>query len=224
MISKKMIQNIALSLTIATSGSIALPNLVSAKSLDNTNQVNIKISAETTNAKNLQASPISQDLINKATPFVKTTQNGFYLSKEGYSSLNSSEIKIVLNYINASNINLKNAFKENNLTKRENSFVSLKSMAASSRGYIGLQHMWWGDQIYLSHQAVTDLNDFLMGAGTASGIAAFLAKNGIKLAAGYVSSIALFATPVAWAMSKVDNGNGVYLNCILYVPCTITPA
>ncbi|WML36639.1 hypothetical protein [Clostridium sp. OS1-26] len=244
MTSKKLIQNIALAITITTAGSIFLPNLVSAKSLDNPKQVKIETTSITDVIKNNQSldSKISQDLINKATPFIKTTQSQFYLSEEGYSYLNLTERKIVLDYINNSNMALKDASKTGNLNKKGNTFeqsinepnsssntraIAVRSMSAQ---YANVTYTWWGAQIYFSHQAVSDLNDFFTisgittGAAAASGIGEFLAKQGIKISGKFLGPISLYGTGVAWAMSKVDNGNGVYLDCILYVPCKITAA
>ena len=70
----------------------------------------------------LPKEPLTQALINKATPFVKTSESKFYLSKEGYSSLTPTEIKTILFYINSSNANLKEISKTKDLIKSENSF------------------------------------------------------------------------------------------------------
>ena len=228
MTSKKMIQNMALALTIATAGSILLPNLVSAKSLDNPKQVNI----ETNSTKNAQNSTISQELINKATPFIKTTQNEFYLSKEGYSSLNSNEIKIVSSYIINANAALKDVAKSGKLIQKDNAFVqststsnsflSNRTMSArASAQYLDITYTWWGCRIYFSSSAISDLKDFLYLGGTVS---AFLLKAGKTVSSGYLASISLFVGPLDWAMAKLDKGNGVYLNCVMYVPCTLDPA
>ena len=185
-----------------------------------------------------KSNKISQALINKATPYITVKDNKYSLSKEGYSTLNSNEIKIVLDCINNNNATLKDVSKTTTLNKRGNTFVQSihkkanssstmfdTSLAASSE-YIHITYTWWGAQIYFSHQSIADLNDFftIEGIGEAAGLSKFLASNGLKLASKYLGPVSLYGTGVAWCMSKVDKGDGVYLNCVLYVPCTITAA
>lgn len=215
-----MIKNIALAMTLATAASVSAPSLVSAKSVDNPNKVNV----ETKDAKNSQ---LSQELIEKASPFVKTTETGFYISEEGYSYLNSDEIKVVSSYIDTTNKNLDEISKSMELFRKEDSFVHQRRFARDTSGYVNVQYMWWGAQIYFSHQAVTDLNDYFTLSGLAAGAAGesvgkFLTKHGLNVSTKFLGPISLYGTGVAWAMGKLDEGNGVYLNCILYVPCTIT--
>lgn len=225
---KRIIQNLALALTIATAGSFLSPGLVNAKSLDNLNVTTNTISTTS-------VTTIDQSLINKATPFIETTDNGFCLSQKGYSNLTSDEVNIVLNYINNSNAALKEAAKTGKLTKDGDKFIqsidksstsskamkSTSTVKSTSSRYVDLTYTWWGLQIYFSSSAISDLKDWVFIGGSVSG---FLVKVGKTVASGYLSSITLVGGTLAFAMAKVDRGNGVYLNCILYVPATLSPA
>lgn len=93
--------------------------------------------------------------------------------------------------------------------------------------YIKVTYTWYGSQIYFSHRAVDNLNDFFfytgfaqsMGAGPA--VSKFLLKNGIRVSSKVLFPITVYGGGVAWAMSKIDRGQGVYLKCYLYIPCRI---
>jgi hypothetical protein len=94
---------------------------------------------------------------------------------------------------------------------------------------VNITYTCWGCQIYFSHQAVSGFNDYITLYGVGSGLAGkyigdFLVEHGIQIASEWLGPISAAGSEILWAMSKVDNGNGVYLNCILYVPCTITAA
>lgn len=97
--------------------------------------------------------------------------------------------------------------------------MSVASVSSSS--YMSVRYTWWGAQIYFSHRAINDFKDYMYLGGTVGG---FLAKAGKSVASGYLSSIALVGGTLVWSMTKVDEGRGVYLNCVLYVPATFTPA
>jgi hypothetical protein len=122
-----------------------------------------------------KSNKISQALINKATPYITVKDNKYSLSKEGYSTLNSNEIKIVLDCINNSNTALNKAFKTKSLTKNGNAFVqkvskkSTKSIIAlnysddddSQSQDVYITYYWWGDSLYFSHQAISDYADYI---------------------------------------------------------------
>lgn len=217
-------KKIVLSLLIVTSVTATMPFLGFGQKA-NASEINSVKNVQTVTNETKQNSSLSQELIDKATPLVKTTENEFYLSDEGYSVLDSKEIEIVLNCIKNANETLNKNFETDDLAQKESSFVPLRAtMMRAASGYMNIEYTWWGAQIYFSHKAVTDVNDLLVIGGTVGGITAFIEKAGIKLAGGYLSAIALAGTPLFWAMSKIDKGNGVYLNCILYVPATITAA
>lgn len=114
-----------------------------------------------------------------------------------------------------------------NSTLNNNTSIQATAVAGTSAfsySYMHVKYTWWGAQVYFSHQAVIDVNDYLVGGGTAAGIGTIIGNAGIKLASGYLGAIALAGTPLFWAMSKMDKGNGMYLNCVLYVPATMTAA
>lgn len=77
----------------------------------------------------LPKNTLSQILINKAAPFIKTTQDNFYISKKGYSLLNSTEIKIILAYVNDSNMLSKDNCKTGNLNIIRNVLAKLPKSA-----------------------------------------------------------------------------------------------
>ncbi|MDQ0149656.1 hypothetical protein ACFO6R_15905 [Eubacterium multiforme] len=189
---------------------------------------------------------LSQDTISKANPYVKLKNNQFYLSNEAKLNLTENEYNTVKQYINNTNNELKNInkIKNNPNILVYNSKNSIKvsvyeninknpnnkfMMLISTSKYIDIEYTWWGAKVFFSHKAVGDLNDaFTIGgltAGTAGkSIGKFLAKHGVSLSTKFLGPISLYGTAIFWAMSKVDKGRGVFLNCVLYIPATITPA
>ena len=170
---------------IAALTSTLLPvSLVQAKAVENKNPRQSQI------VDKQQKHPLSQTLINKATPFIKTTQSEFFLSKEGYSSLNSTEIKIVLDSIDASNTALKNASKTTTLNKTGNTFVQIQNGIQKSLigGVNKAVFHWWGIEIYVNSNNVR-----LCAVGaTGAGGAAIAAIPGIgwTIAGGVAGAIA----------------------------------
>ena len=93
MTSKKMIQNIALALTIATAGSISLPTLASAKTLDNPKQINL----QTTVGVNNNKKNIDATIIKKLSAYVKlnTKTKQFEILPSAYKNLSQNDINFI---------------------------------------------------------------------------------------------------------------------------------
>lgn len=243
MISKNTLQICSISLCCLISSSIFVPTLTAnASNIQPSNQ-------ETVQASN-QKNKIDQELIKKASPYIKLNDYKFSLSSEGKEKLSKVEKEIVLDQLNIMNSELKKVKQAKNTNQDPNLFTLQKTdsvkvsvyenqntenthgflMLYSTSSYIDVDYKWWGAQVYFSSRAINDLNDYFSVAGIASGFGAgealgkFLAKKGVGLAAKFLGPISLFGGAVGWAMSKVDKGNGVCLNCVLYVPATITPA
>jgi hypothetical protein len=154
-----------------------------------TNTNNITKTATTTNQ--IQKDSLSQTEINKVTPFIETTQSGFFLSKAGYSSLNSTEIKIVLESIDNSNTALKNASKTETLSKtgttffQNNTKLSIQSITAGVNKAV---FHWWGISIYVSGNNVRLC---AVGATGATGaLVASIPGIGWSIAGGVAGAIA----------------------------------
>jgi len=134
---------------------------------------------------------ISQTLKNKVAPFIETTQSGFFLSKAGYSSLNSTELKIVLESIDNTNTALKNASKTGTLSKIGTTFVQNKiefSIQSTTAGVNKAVFYWWGISIYVSGNNVRLC---ATGAAGATGaIVAAIPGLGWTIAGGVVGAIA----------------------------------
>lgn len=217
---------------IAALSMSSLTPLIDAKANSNTSTQDISI--ETNN-------PLSSTLIEKANNYIKIENNEFVLDEKALNVLTEKEhyqvkksieenneiIKTLLSEKNEENINLTqngNQFKQ---TVYENRNTVMR--AINKKSYVDIDYTWWGAKIYFSHRAINDLNDYLAvsgfvgSLGASKGIGKFLAKNGIKVSAKFLGPISLFGGAISWSMSKVDKGKGVYLNCVLYVPATITP-
>jgi hypothetical protein len=215
----KNIKKISYVLIVALISTMLPANVVQANATENKIQSKIV---------DTQLPKLTQPLIDKATPFIKTKakQNIFYLTKQGYDSLASAEIEIVLDYIEYTNIAIKNDFKTDmsNKTNKAKTLntentISRTIVASASTSYITSTYTWWGVQIFFSSQAITDLGYWVGGGSFVEG---FLLRAGITLSSAYLGTIILFGGPLTMMMSYLDKGNGVNLNCVLYIPCTIT--
>ncbi|MFB1083080.1 cell surface protein [Jeotgalibacillus sp. JSM ZJ347] len=196
-------------------------------------------SAETVDSNSVE-NGLPMETINLADKYITVTNNKFVItdSEELKNEIGEKEFNIVENLVKENNELLKENWNPN-IVKQGNKFTESVQNEASGQftvqavnasQYIDVDYTWWGMQVYFSSSAITDLNDFLAingivgGLGAADGIKSFLAKNGYKVTSKALGPVALFSGGVSWAMSKVDKGNGVNLNCVLYVPATITAA
>ncbi|SDX45666.1 hypothetical protein SAMN05444487_11842 [Marininema mesophilum] len=178
----------------------------------------------------------SENLIKNATPYVKLD------TKSKKFSVDENKAK---KYFSKSDIvKIKKIIEENNkvVSEQKNNLVPVKdslelqskkhdeiSMSKKKKKtYIKISYKWWGMQVYFSHKAVNDLNDyfaiegFTAGLGAQEGVRKFLLKKGFHVTSKALGPVALFGSGLTWAMGKVDKGKGVYLNCVLYVPATLT--
>lgn len=222
---------ISSSLIAALSMSSLTPAIDAKANSNSSTQENIDIETNTT---------LSSTLIEKANSYIKIENNKFVLDEKALNVLTEKEHYQVKKSIEENNEIIKSLFIENNeeninLIQNGNQFKqtvyenrNTVMRAINKKSYVDIDYTWWGAKIYFSHKAVNDLNDYLAvggfvgSLGASKGIGKFLSKNGIKVSAKFLGPISLFGGAVAWSMSKVDKGKGVYLNCVLYVPATIT--
>ncbi|AGR12620.1 GW domain-containing glycosaminoglycan-binding protein [Listeria monocytogenes] len=187
--------------------------------------------------ENDEESIIPEELIDKVNDYVTIENNEFVLSNKAEDVLTSEEFVEVEGQIDQTNAEieadetLSETHIEGNIIVQEiYEDEPNQLLKASKKAYIKAKYTWWGMQIQFSHKAVVDFNDFYWGAGTIGGLGAnkrmgkFLAKKGIKIASRYAVCLSLFGGGLAWGMGKKDKGKGVNLNCVLYVPATITTA
>ncbi|WP_163654653.1 cell surface protein [Listeria sp. PSOL-1] len=179
---------------------------------------------------------LSQKLIDKVDSLIVIKDQLFYISEENLAKLTLKEQKQIRQSIQEVNASIIESLQSSYITVNSSQKTITTSVSGNPTSlfqtkkspYVAVYYKWWGAQIQFSHKAVNDLNDYLAiggivgGLGAAKGISKFLAKNGLKLAAKFLGPISLFGSGVAWAMSKVDRGRGVSLNCVMYVPATIT--
>ncbi|KPZ31081.1 cell surface protein [Listeria monocytogenes] len=187
--------------------------------------------------ENDEESIIPEELIDKVNDYVTIENNEFVLSNKAEDVLTSEEFVEVEGQIDQTNAEieadetLSETHIEGNIIVQEiYEDEPNQLLKASKKAYIKAKYTWWGMQIQFSHKAVVDFNDFYWGAGTIGGLGAnkrmgkFLAKKGIKIASRYAVCLSLFGGGLAWGSGKKDKGKGVNLNCVLYVPATITTA
>lgn len=178
---------------------------------------------------------IPDNIIEEIDPYVSLEDNEFVLSSEGEELLTGEEKAAVEKLIQENNYLLEDIDTDvstyidgNTLVQETYEPASDGIMLKASKKYISIKYTWWGAQIYFSSRAVTDLNDYFWLSGTVGGLGAskkfgqFLAKKGLGLAGRFLGPISLYGAGIAWGMSKQDKGKGVNLNCVLYVPATIT--
>ncbi|SDB84142.1 hypothetical protein SAMN05421734_101390 [Pelagirhabdus alkalitolerans] len=197
------------------------------------------VSAEI-NESNPTESELSQETISLADNYITVTNNQFVIDNGDKleNEIGEKEFNIVKNLVKENNQLLKENWS-NNIEKKGDKFTEsvqnkqsgqFTTQAVDTSKYIDIDYTWWGMQIYFSSSAVTHLNDYLAiqgfvgGLGAANGIQSFLARNGLRVTSKALGPVALYSGAISWAMGKVDNGNGVKLNCVLYVPATITAA
>jgi hypothetical protein len=185
-----------------------------------------------------QQSYLTNELKNKADAYISIENGIFILSEDGLAALTNDEVAIVNNYLLQSNQMVAEAIatNDNELVQQGNEFVQYSNeqgknfqlMRASSKGGVTLNYTAWGLQIQFSHNAVKELDSYVLGLGGITGalaknkMQAFLAKKGLSVASKWLGPVGLASAAVVWGMSKIDKGRGVNLNCILYVPATIT--
>lgn len=185
-----------------------------------------------------QQSYLTDELKNKAEAYISIENDKFVLSEDGLAALTTDEANIVNDYLLQSNQMVAEAMATNDieLVQQGNEFVQSSNdqggefqvMKAASKGGVTLNYTSWGLQIQFSHKAVKELDSYGLGLGGLGGSAAktrmqsFLAKKGLSVAAKWLGPVGLASGAVIWGMSKIDKGRGVNLNCILYVPATIT--
>lgn len=182
---------------------------------------------------------LDEDLKNKVDPYISIENNKFVLEEEGISFLTPDEIEVVEHYLFKNNQMLVEIVNSNTqpLVQEGNEFIQTSNspvnnsgiaLMSVSSGGVSLKYTWWGLQIQFSHNAVKELDSYVLGLGGITGalakdtIASFLAKKGLTVASKWLGPIGLAGGVVVWGMSKIDKGNGVNLNCILYVPATLT--
>ena len=182
---------------------------------------------------------LSQAFIDKVDPMIEISGDQFTISEQNLKTLSTEEqicvkntLKEVNSGINSSknrevqtNVNLRDKVVSQTVYQNDNS-----GFRSAPNKYVDINYTWWGASIYFSSKAITNLNDVFsfqsVAAGLGAGVAMekFLAQNGLKVASKFLGPVALYGAGIGWGMSKVDQGNGVWLNCVLYVPATITPA
>lgn len=180
---------------------------------------------------------LNEELKNKADPYIQIVNNEFVLVDKGRDILSDNEIDIVEHFLFEHNQMVSEAMIHNEapLVQQGNEFIQtaedtspsgMSTMNLSSGG-VSLNYTWWGLQIQFSHNAVKELHSYLelgglIGGAAGGTIKSFLAKKGLTIAAKWLGPVSLAGGVILWGMNKIDNGNGVNLNCILYVPATIT--
>lgn len=191
----------------------------------------------TSQEQQIKSPELSQKLIKKVDPMIKLTNGKFNISNKDLKKLNKEEQNKVKNALNIVNENINSSKNTQTKVDPQNKTISqtvyeknTSGLRAAPKEYVYAKYTWWGVAIYFSHKAITNLNDFLYASGTIGSLGAneavrsFLAKNGLQVASKFLGPVALYGTGIGWGMSKVDKGNGVWLNCVLYVPATITAA
>ncbi|MCO7125816.1 cell surface protein [Sporolactobacillus shoreicorticis] len=188
---------------------------------------------DSSTVSNVTDQGISSELIQKANPFITIVDGKFNLNKNASSVLTQNEISEVTKLISENNkliptkntIQKENTFIQTVSESTSNSQGKFTALAKKSSFYINIVYTWWGAQLQFSHKAVNDLYDFSSISGTVgvgTTLKKFLKKKGLTLASKWLGPISLYGTLVFWAMHRVDKGKGVNLNCVLYVPATIT--
>lgn len=146
MLSKKIISRTCLGLALLTSTAFYMPQTVLAAE----NETSIQSEVDINNYD------ISNELIQKADPYVKLTDNGFYLEGNAKKILNETELKIVENHITLANENINslgdNFIKENNYASvlYTNDNNPILSRANFKEGITKVEFHWWGLQVYAS--------------------------------------------------------------------------
>lgn len=205
-------------------GSVFLENQVSAE--ENETELT-PFNSETSDQQ------LTPSLLENATPYITIENEEFILSEEASSTLTEEEIQLITSVITDTNATL----EENDVVQNgENSFEMISNQNTPVNGEISIMNVpggvnvdftWWGAQVQFSSQAVRDLGSFAGAANTGAGITAdelsqFLTLNGYPIPSVYLTSITALASLTTTGMQSVDQGNGVNLNMILYVPATFT--
>jgi hypothetical protein len=187
------------------------------------------VSPESTDISQVKQQGINDELKAKVDPYVSIKNGKFVIDKTVFNVLTNEEKIEVENLVAESN---QLVSTEKGISQIGNHFVQTASQstqgkffARSSSFYINANYTWWGLQYQFSHKAVKDLSSFAGLAGNLSAgktLQEFLIKHGLTVAGKWMGPISLYGTVIFWAMGQVDKGNGVNLNCVLYVPATIT--
>lgn len=200
--SKKVIQTLALTLTLATATTVCVPNIASAKSFNNST-----VTISSTINTNQQT---RMDLMKKCV--IRNSDGTLAINENKAESLKISQNDILslqkyFDYINSS-IKTGKLVTDNNLNI---TVVRNSHLLGFSQDYV--QYHWWGLTRYANNentkQIVSDLRSYAHGAtmvggfGTIFGIPQVV--GGSAIAVGYWSLL-------AERIEAHNNGNGVIVN------------
>lgn len=184
---------------------------------------------------------LDEKIIEKADPYITVENGKFVLNQEANEILTETEIDIVENSISENNksvFELKSDPKLTVSTKGNKFEASPKNIQEPGTiGTMAVQYQaggitfvatWWGMQIQFTHNAVEDFTKYFglgsIGYGASeTALKNWFIKKGFSTAiTKWMGPLALFGDALAWSMGVKDKGNGVNVNCILYVPATVT--
>ncbi|OMF26111.1 hypothetical protein [Paenibacillus peoriae] len=180
------------------------------------------MAATTPNAVQREStSELSQELINKANPYIKLQSQTFTLSEEASKNLTEDELGLVNKALDSANNQAKNISGDVTVTTTDNNSLKVvptnkfSTASINTSSYWDYELLWWGYRIYFSHQLINDIKSkalYAGGIGAISGstLTGILSSLGLP---GWIGGIVVGIFLVKGAsIVYADNGRGVYID------------
>ncbi|MFK4475204.1 hypothetical protein ABH897_004991 [Paenibacillus sp. RC73] len=165
-------------------------------------------------------SELSQELINKANPYIKLQSQKFTLIEEASKNLTEDELGLVNKALDLANDQAKNIPDDVTVTTTDSNSLKVvpsnfSTASINTSAYWDYELLWWGYRIFLSHQLTQDIKAkslYIGGIGAISSgsLNAILTSLGLP---GWIANIIVGVFIVKGAtIVYADNGRGVYLD------------
>ncbi|PUA37888.1 hypothetical protein C8Z91_18190 [Paenibacillus elgii] len=177
----------------------------------------------------VQNNQVSNELIQKASPFVVLDENSkrYYLKDEAKKQLTEGEFSKAQDLIALSNKRISETLKEG-YQLQVTSQKTLKPLANESKGivmsvdtnkYFDWELLWWGYRLYFSHQFLDDIkNHPLYIAGSAGIFNGFILQKLLNLPGWAANIVVGIGLVKLGQIIYADNGRGTYVDISYWNP------